>query len=402
MACVPFSPRRFRDNSAPRLSSPSVCLLASMSAFVALSVATSAHALVLPEEKDEAIAPIVNEVILSASVFPSDGLITGTFYCSSVCFPEDLQFIDGDGMVVAGTFVDVSATRPDLDFAFLPDAPLAVGMYSTRLLSGYSSAIFSVEASTEDLPTVTSTVVAQMHPAGEPVTCLESASGVNPGNFHESSETRAGLTVAIQGVDATQFAFTLELESGEDTAFLYGLNHQVDLGSEARVVCFDVTATPLQGGETINLGNQCVDTSTVENIGVSEGIFGNSTFVLTRCTVPPAGYEDEWCDLFAQAAAEHTCDGMGDFDACVAARYDCPLGDLPEYEHTLAEDPSNPKGATKDGDGDENENAEESAGCSCRMGAGVLSRGGSSGFLLLLLGGATLYRRRTRATRPSV
>jgi hypothetical protein len=159
------------------------------------------------------------------------------------------------------------------------------------------------------------------------------------------------------------------------------------VGSEDAEVCFQVFATPLTGGAETTLGSDCVQTSEVEGLGVSDQVFGNLNFVIARCTVPPAGYETEWCDFHAQASVDHSCDSYV-YDACVAARYDCPDGDLPEFEYTLVTEP-NPNDPNGDGDQD----PDQSGGCSvsgARLGAGSAW----SPLLLLLLGATILGRRR--------
>jgi predicted nucleotidyltransferase len=130
------------------------------SAFVVgLCVAAPAVALA-PAPGDQGIAAPLESVSFTSVEFASGALITGNVECYTGCVAQDIVFTDLEGNVLEGTFVDVSATRPDLGFAWQSTTPLAPGTYYASLPSGYQTSSFTVVEATDEVPTFTPGVVA--------------------------------------------------------------------------------------------------------------------------------------------------------------------------------------------------------------------------------------------------
>lgn len=341
----------------------------------------------------------MDSVHLSASVFASGALITGHFECITGCTADDLLFYDSEGMLLDGMIVDVSASRPDLNFAWQSSTPLAPGSYTVLMPPSYTPAAFTVVEATSELPALTPSLQTQKSAAGDPVTCIENSEEATVVVFYESVLNEAVLRLSPEGINATQYSYSVEVEMGARAGFNGG-SYSINLGDESREVCFEGFAMPLLGGDEVSLGTDCVQTSEVAGLGLSEEIVGNLNAVLNRCLEPPTDYEDEWCALFAQASMDHSCEAFAYKDACVAARYACPDGDLPEFEHTLVEEEDGDSGNGDGGDGGgtwKNRRVSDESG-GCTLGAGKPSHTGFVwfGFLLTCLG---LTRRRESLAR---
>lgn len=322
---------------------------------------------------------------LTTFVFPTGGLITGYMDPGTIVH----AITDAQGNVIDGGLLDLTNTHPELSFVWQATEPLAPGTYN--ITTNSTTITFSVEDPIDALPTF-STTLSPLSSLDGPVTCVEGAGG----SFYTEQTISAQLHVSLAGLVATQYTLEIEVD-GEPVPSSSLSFTSADVGTEEREVCTEVFAVPLLGGDRVSLGEECLDTASLEGLGTTTGEFGNVNYVLLRCTVPPVGYEEAWCEAFSPAFAAPSCEDFS-FEECIAARTDCPAGDHPSQEAIAQErearedTTSLPEPDEEDEENSSGESSNDKGGCSASSGTGT--RPGAMYFLGLLSAAFVLRRRR--------
>ncbi len=281
----------------------------------------------LPEAK--AVAAPFAYIYLNSDEFPSGGVITGSVGCSGYnCSAGGPFFSDETGDQVTGSFLEGGTGAGT--FVFLPDAPLPEGTYqaTTSGTFGGTSSFFDIIAATDELPTVVPSVNIRTSAAGELIECIESQV-TSPLSF--SSKTLASPVVftTISGPTSTQYRYTTVPAGEPPTA---GTTYDNGLVYETwdDDVCYEVYGFPFTSDETVLIDAGCLSVTDLE-LGELDVPYGNIDGTLAGCTIPPEGFDDEWCVFFESALASQSCDSFP-LESCFAARRACAGGDNPSFE----------------------------------------------------------------------
>ncbi len=341
-------------------------------------------------------------------------VITGQLDCPS-CYPEGPTFFDGAGMMIAGTIVYDELYYGS--FVFIPNEPLAVGLYTAQL--SYAAADFEVVEGPALLPSYSARLIEDPHPVGEPLACQSYVPGYETYAYFQT-RIDAGLAISITGESYDQYRYEFSIDEGETRASTSSGFPLASFREGHGEFCVEVFATPYNGDPELSLGTTCLDPDSELELGVQDLLYGTVESVLRVCELPPDGYTEEWCTHHEEAFVRHSCQGFV-LEACLRARYDCPEGDLPEFYDENGIDPNDPNapfgpsggtggmgaggtgsGASSNGDGggetpedaSGDESSAEAGGCGCRLSSSrqVGSDGGA--LLLVGLGGALIALRR--------
>ncbi len=327
--------------------------------FFGLSVVRSGSALVIPYE-----------VYFPQYDFPADGLIVGRLNCYGACEMEEFVFYGPTGEALSGTFLDLEETLGEGWFAWQSGEELPVGSYTVSRPDSWSTS-FQVEEPTGELPTIDFGLRPFHAPVEPGVSCVEpSADGIFFG-FYVEETTSAHLHMTPGGLHALQYQYELVGDQLRSERFFQGI-YSYPLGTEEREVCFQVWATPLLGGDAVQVAEGCLDTASLGPLGTEPADADYIDAALRKCTVPPTGYEARWCSLF-----ESGCDDPSYEASCLSAQQSCGFA---EGEPGAGETSSGDSGDASSGDpasdesssstgGEPDELAYDEPGCSCRLDA---------------------------------
>jgi hypothetical protein len=339
-------------------------------------------------------------------------IVTGALDCPS-CSADGPIFQDAQGNQITGTIIYDEVNYGA--FAFIPDLPLQVGIYSVNL--GYASTGFEVVEGESLPPTFEAVLAESPSPVGDPIECQATVPGYT-GTYYPQSRIDAALGISLVGMSADQYQYEYSLDGGEriSTSAVYPLATFREGNGE---FCIEVFAIPYAASPEFSLGTVCLDPDVELDLGVKDEPYGSLDSLLAGCEIPPDGFMDDWCAYHAEAFARHSCSGFIEA-ACLEARYECPDGDLPEWFDENGINPDGTggtgnggsgtgatgSGATNAGtggsdgvdvDGSDSGNdtgSSEAGGCSCRLGSAKSRGSGDRAFLVFGLLGALIALRK--------
>lgn len=300
-----------------------------LSCVTALLMATWGRPLgaTIPEDPQGALPP--PDFRMSTTTFPSGGVILGTLSCPG-CDEKPL-FSDALGNEVLGTFLTLPVGSLLGNVAFFPNDPLVPGSYTAMYASSFhvSTVAFSVVEASSELPVFAERVVARYTGYGEPLRCVTyGADAEERDDYFVQSQDEFFLSLGVEGINSSQYSYLISVEGGDAYPAFYNAGEQASLGTEVKESCFEVFATPILDGPEISLGEGCVDTRDVAGSIPYDQPWGYLDRMLLECTVPPEGYQHEWCNAFALQFGLNSCDSAPVEQACIAARVECENGDL--------------------------------------------------------------------------
>jgi MYXO-CTERM domain-containing protein len=316
-----------------------------------LVFANQAQALVEPGDGAAPIPP-PREVRLVSTEFPVGGAIVGFVECYNCVAGEQPVFMDSSGQTLAGTF-QVPPSEVGEAFVWLPAEPLALGSYSASLPDGYQNTAFEVVAASSTDPTLGSQIMENEYGEGDAVSCLEYDSASDYTVYYPETMKQGTLLLEIEG-EWTQFFYSVTFDDKALFAFT-GANFTRSY-IEPVATCYEVTATPVLGGDPQVVGEGCIEASESSEWGPQGLGVGSLERVLAECTEPPGEHFDAWCDQFEDAADSDACG-----EACVAAQVRCSEGLDPEEPNML--EGSGGSTDSTGGTGSTNQGSREVSGC---------------------------------------
>jgi MYXO-CTERM domain-containing protein len=314
------------------------------------------------------------------------------------CDSADLTLEDASGNLVNGTVVVGGANTNFANYLIVPDTALAPGTYWVSHVGGEQREITVTDAVVE--PPEFSVSLAVERDLQTWLTCSFPQGG-STNTLMLSETVRARFDIAGHGLSLGQYHY--EYTVGGMVA-----SSSTSFGEPIDEICYGIEAIPLRpGGATLNVEDDCFDDPALDTLGnyqVSDEEL--DSFLTLDCVIPPAEYQEKWCDLFTDAYEANSCEGIGlsSTQACESARKACPEGDLyvPREGAGASGNGGADGGITGDGDGAVDGVADPSQdvmGCACSSGSSRPS--GAPTALLLVLGLLVAVRSRRIPLRNS-
>jgi hypothetical protein len=325
-----------------------------------------------------------------ASTVPQGGALLVETWCYYNC-PDEVAFVvrDANGSPVPGGVGAQASYAGDSGWIlWQPEVPFALGLYTIEYLNpesllAYGEPQTTFEVTDGSVPTPVlreSEVTGHVEITGAQVCCAEGPINSCGGETCYAVPEKAKLVMSLylgwddgsvdaQGTDAvSQFLYRARAQ-GDSEWSAWSPRSYVALPFErASEYCYEVESWNVGTGDESVLFKDCfAEPADVVAPDPEAELAALKKERFTACTVPPAGYEAEWCENLAEerVQGDESCDLEG--SPCSAAGKICP---------TL---PLNGSGGA-DGSGGTSGSAGGRAGGGAQsVGGGAESAGGSGG-----------------------
>lgn len=277
----------------------------------------------------------------ASQTVPADGVVLLRIYCYD-CASEisvNLTVTDPDGQPVPGSVLQSELNLGNGWVAWQPDEDFEEGArYFLEFdgaddLNQVGQAGFVASAPLEGSgPDVELAVdgYASHHLIGERV-CCEDADRDSCGQlpcFTDVEEVVERVVVRIQWYDSEdstplQFAYRGRFFNDDQDEWTewtpdWLAGSAFELADE---YCWELYARALVGGDEVLVGNGCVSHEQLDIYPIEQRIADEERYI-QQCTVPPKGYEEQWCESFETQLATRNCDGVNT-SGCQAALAAC-------------------------------------------------------------------------------